>query len=154
MLYSEPLAYFITFTIHGSWLHGDERGAYQRGGVFIEPNQILKAKKNAIAKDTLLRLSQEQREMIGFAIDELCARKNWQVHEKNIRTNHVHIVVTALGIKPEKVMAEIKARTTFRLRKAGLLRAEQKLWTEHGSTIYLFTDQEFLQACEYVRDCQ
>jgi hypothetical protein len=26
-----PLAYFITFTCHGTWLHGDERGSVDRG---------------------------------------------------------------------------------------------------------------------------
>ena len=40
------------------------------------------------------------------------------------------------------------------MRKAGLMTAEQKLWMEHGSTVYLFTEKNFLRACEYVCDCQ
>ena len=27
---SDPLAYFITFTCYGNWLHGDERGSVDR----------------------------------------------------------------------------------------------------------------------------
>lgn len=28
----QPLAYFITFRTHGTWLHGDQRGSVDRHG--------------------------------------------------------------------------------------------------------------------------
>jgi Transposase and inactivated derivatives len=153
-MFNDPLGYFITFTIHASWLHGDMRGSYRRKGGFVEPNDDLHNVKTAISKDIVSCLTTEQREIIQNAIEEICQRKNWQLHEMNVRTNHIHIVITAPGIPPEKVMVGVKARTTFRMRKAGFWAADQKLWTEHGSTVYLFTEHNFLRACEYVRDCQ
>ena len=153
-MYSSPLAYFITFTLHGSWLHGDERGSYRRGGKYIAPDQELYQQKRSITNQAMTFISNEQREVIENAIIEICRLKQWHLHEVNVRTNHVHLVVTAKEMIPERVMADLKARATFRMRKAGFLTTDQKLWTEHGSTVYLFTENNFLRACEYVRDCQ
>jgi hypothetical protein len=41
-----PIAYFITFTTYGTWLHGDERGSVDKGHnrvgtEFIAPNMPL-----------------------------------------------------------------------------------------------------------------
>jgi hypothetical protein len=30
-MFTQPLAYFITFRTYGSWLHGDDRGSVDRG---------------------------------------------------------------------------------------------------------------------------
>ncbi len=35
---ASPLAYFITFSTYGTWLHGDDRGSVQRGAVPGEPS--------------------------------------------------------------------------------------------------------------------
>ena len=45
---STPLAYFITFTCYGSWLHGDERGSVDRddnvpGTPVLLPDPVLQA---------------------------------------------------------------------------------------------------------------
>ncbi len=153
-MYNKPLGYFLTFTIHGSWLHGDERGSFLRGGKYIADDWDLYRQKIMSLKDDLHLLSNEHREVIENAIREICRKRQWQIHELNVRTNHVHVVVAVNDVKPEKIMADMKARATFRMRKAGYLAADQKLWSEHGSTVYLFTENNFSLASEYVRDCQ
>ncbi|MDR3108699.1 MAG: transposase [Planctomycetaceae bacterium] len=189
MMYNDPLAYFITFTVRGSWLHGDERGSYKKGGEFIPPAPNWVRMETDKLKVPPFLLSMIQRQVVAKAIEETCQFRNWQLLEQNVRTNHVHIVVTVpkvppslpVGaavtalkiktkarsgsdgiiisgsggiIKPEKVMSALKANATRCLREAGLFPADQKLWTEHGSTIYLFTEKALDAARRYVRDGQ
>ena len=101
-----------------------------------------------------LLLSVEQRLAVEKGVHDLCLKRQWQIHEINVRSNHVHIVVTAAEAKPEKVMSDMKAKATRVLRKMKAISEDRKPWTEHGSTIYLFTQEEFASACHYVRDCQ
>jgi REP element-mobilizing transposase RayT len=153
-MYNTPLGYFITFTVRNSWLHGDERGSYRRGGEFIPPSPDWIRMDLSNVKEPPLLLSPEQRSVVAAAIEEICEFRGWMLYEQNVRTNHVHIVVAAKDVKPEKVMKDIKARATLRLREAGLLQKDLKPWTEHGSTLYLFTEQALTGACQYVREGQ
>jgi len=84
----------------------------------------------------------------------LSLKRQWHLHEVNVRTNHIHLVVTAADIKPERVMSDMKAKATRVLRKMKAITEDQKPWTEHGSTIYLFTQEELDNARLYVRDGQ
>jgi len=154
MMYSTPLAYFITFTTRGSWLHGDSRGSVTKNGQFIAPNEHWIRNETQALNDPPLLLSAEQRSAVDQALRELCLKRRWSLHEVNVRSNHVHIVVTADETKPEKVMGDLKAKATRMLRKMKTISETQKPWTEHGSTRYLFTQEEFENACHYVRDCQ
>jgi len=67
----------------------------------------------------------------------------------NARTNHVHSVVGA-GHKPEAVMNSFKSYATRKLREAKLISDEVKPWARHGSTPYLWTDDELQRAIDYV----
>ena len=153
-MYTTPLAYFITFTTRGSWLHGDTRGSVTKNGQFIAPNEHWVRSEMQNLNDPPLLLSPEQRSMVEQALRELCLKRHWSLHEVNVRSNHIHIVVTAVEIKPEKVMSDLKAKATRRLRKMKIISDTQKPWTERGSTRYLFTQEEFDNACHYVKDCQ
>ena len=152
-MYSEPLAYFITFTTRGSWLHGDARGSV-KDGQFISPNERWEQTELQALNNPPLVLSPDQRSTVEQALRDVCCKRLWTLHEVNVRSNHVHIVVTAKETKPEKVMGDLKARATFALRKTKAISEKQKPWTEHGSTRYLFTHEEYVHACHYVRDCQ
>jgi len=68
----------------------------------------------------------------------------------NVRTNHVHVVVTA-DIVPEEVLRQLKAWC------ARFLNADsgrRTWWTEHGSTRWLNTQETFKRAIEYVSSYQ
>ena len=69
-------------------------------------------------------------------------------------SNHVHVVVSADGVKPEKVMADFKAWATRRLREAEQVSSEALVWERHGSTRYLNTRDSLDAACHYVLNCQ
>ena len=153
-MYNTPLGYFITFTVRNSWLHGDERGSFRKGGEFIPPSPDWIRMDMSNVKEPPLLFTPEQRTVVATAIAEVCEFRSWTLYEQNVRTNHVHVVVAAKDVKPEKVMKDIKAMTTRRLRDAGLYPKDKKPWTEHGSTIYLFTEQALAGACRYVSEDQ
>ena len=126
----------------------------QKKGRFVPPNAHFKRIESLALKYPPLILSTEQRLVVEKGLQELCLKRHWQLHAINVRSNHIHFVVTATKIKPERVMSDMKAKATRELRKTKTIFDDQKPWTEHGSTIYLYTQEEFVNACRYVRDCQ
>jgi REP element-mobilizing transposase RayT len=155
----EPAAgYFITFTTYGERLHGDERGSVRRGRLLpserLEPNADLVAFERGEMGEPPLRLEDAQRSCVAATISEVCAFKGWALHALNVRTNHVHIVVSAGDIPPEAVMNACKAWATRRLRERGLLSPQGKVWTRHGSTRYLKHPEDVDRASGYVIEGQ
>lgn len=51
-------------------------------------------------------------------------------------------------------MSDIKARASRELTNAGFDTAQRKRWTRHGSTIYLFTDEQVAAKIRYTLDEQ
>lgn len=51
-------------------------------------------------------------------------------------------------------MEQFKAWATRRLREAGLLGKEAPAWAEHGSTRYVWTDEDLFEAVDYVMNRQ
>ena len=147
-MYNTPLAYFLTFTVRGSWRHNDSRGSWKRNGRFIPPRSYVRSQPNRIPPHFF---SEEERTVIENALVEQCQIKQWRLYEKTVCRNHVHIVLAASEFPPETVMKMLKSKATFRLRKSGFVREDEKIWTQHGSTRYLFDDQSLEAACRYVR---
>jgi REP element-mobilizing transposase RayT len=97
-------------------------------------------------------LEPEARVVVDTAIRQLADQRQWTLHELNVRSNHVHVAITASNETPEKVMADIKAKGTRALRENSLMERERKVWTEHGSTVYIFKEEHFHNACQYIRE--
>ena len=100
-----------------------------------------------------MTFSQAQRENVRDTIQEVSHHREWKLYACNVRTNHVHIVVRA-NDKPEKVLNDIKAYTTRRLREANLTSQEEKVWAYHGSTRYLNDEDSLETAWRYVIEGQ
>jgi len=151
IMYNSPIAYFLTFTVRGSWRHGDSRGSWKRNGQFVAPDSPINAAPN---NNPPHYFSEEECRIIENAMEEVCTERQWILHEKSVLSNHVHVVVTAPDISPEPVMKLLKTRATMRLRKAGFVDTDEKIWTQHGSTKYVFDEKGFQTVCEYVRNQQ
>ncbi len=67
----------------------------------------------------------------------------------NVRTNHVHTVVSA-QCKPEKILAALKANATRKLREAGCWKSNDSPWANRGSKKYLWTEEDVVSAVAYV----
>ncbi len=112
-----PLAYLIAFRCYGTWLHGDERGSIDRfhnqyKSTYIEPDQKWKKHNEKQLKGEAVTLHSKQRKAVEDSIREVCAFRNWLLRAINVRTNHVHIVVTIGTAKPERALNDFKSYAT------------------------------------------
>src|SRR5437588_1575653 len=94
-----PLAHLITFRCYGTWLHGDERGSTdRRQNIFRSPhipaNENWKHHNKRSLKSEVVSLNGKQRQSVERAIRETCKIRRWALHAVNVRTNHVHVVVS------------------------------------------------------------
>ena len=151
-----PLTYFITFTCYGTWLHGDDRGSVDEDHrkfdtPFVEANTARYESMRKKMKESPLFLIEEQRALVAAVIAEVCVFRNWTLHECNVRSNHVHVVVSS-DADPDKIMKDFKAYATKRLRESEEVEQSRTVWTEGGSTRYLWTETSLSAAMEYVRN--
>jgi REP element-mobilizing transposase RayT len=155
------LAYHITFTTYGSWLHGDGRNWVKSGLAGIQPPDAV---ENAAARNKMaeppVALTPEQRAIVERTIRDHCRIRGWTLHALHVGAVHIHVVVTA-DRAPEEVMNQLKAWCSRRLsddagltdpvaKKAG----RRRWWTEHGSTKYIDTEQYLQNAIQYVEEQQ
>ena len=150
----KPLAYFITFTTYGAWLHGDNRGStYRNDG---KTQRLTSSERfNNYEKDTLTNqpivLNQSDREIVLEAIIKHCEIKQWKLFAAHIRTNHVHIVVRSDATK-KQIMNQLKAWSTRNLRKQKTF--PMKIWTTGGSAIALYSPEKLSQKISYTLEQQ
>ena len=153
-----PLAYLISFRTYGTWLHGDERGSVNRkqnnyGTPHIAPNPRLQKAERKLLKHPPVTLDGYQRPVVEKAIREVCEHRGYKLLAINVRTNHVHTVVSA-QIKPEPILQAFQAYATRKPREAGLLARDVKPWSRHGSTPYLWKEKHVERAIDYVLNGQ
>lgn len=155
---SEPLAYFLTFSTYGTWLHGRDPGSVDRdhnavGSPLLpaDPDRE-RARRNQLRQPEYV-LDDPRRNVVLAAIRDVARHRGWKLWAVHVRSNHVHVVVTAVG-RPEKVMADFKAWASRRLREAFGEDADRDRWTQHGSTKYLWTDAAIDEKVAYVVDEQ
>ena len=94
-------------------------------------------------------LDARKRLIVEQAVREVCDYRRYVLRAINVRTNHVHSVVTALQ-EPEPSLEAFKSYSTRALRRAGVISQTLKPWVRHGSTIYLWKERDVAKAIEYV----
>jgi REP element-mobilizing transposase RayT len=154
----EARTYFLTYHTYGTWLHGDERHSVDRRHNIPETDTMPPdAGRLAAARERLKHqptlLDAGRRQIVEATIREVCAHRGWHLHAVNVRTNHVHAVITA-RVAPEKVLTDLKAWATRRLIEAHAFPRGTRVWSRHGSTRYLWTEKDIEDACHYVVECQ
>jgi REP element-mobilizing transposase RayT len=150
-----PLAYFITFRCYGTWLHGDERGSIDRhhkqySSPYITPNPNWHAYTLGHLKYAPVMLSELQRACVEKAIRETCRFRNWELKAINVRTNHVHALVSTRSLMPETVLNALKANATRQLRQDGYWPYGHTPWADGGSRRYVWTQLGVERALDYV----
>ncbi len=155
----EPPAYLLTWTCYGTWLHGDERWSINKGhkdfhGPSIAPHEGMERAARARMKGDIVLLTPGMRRIAGDAIREHARHKGWTDHAVHVRNNHGHAVIAAPGRKPDPVLVQVKAWATRALRDEGLVAAGARVWTEGGSTRWLWDEKGLREAIEYVMERQ
>ena len=147
------LAYFITFSTYGTWLHGTAKaeGSVDRhhntfGEPLIGNNPALTKYELCRMKAPPFSLDATQREITRDSIIAICQEKIWRLLALHVRTNHVHLVVSA-DREPGRLMSDIKARASRDLNGFNLKTSIR--WTRHGSTRHLFDEASVSAAIAY-----
>ncbi|MCM3871610.1 MAG: transposase [Pyrinomonadaceae bacterium] len=148
------LAYLITFRSYGTWLHGDERGSVDRfhnvyGTRRLPVNRQREQYEQRLLALHPVRLNSQRRAAVEKGIRETCAIRKWRLLAFNIRTNHVHAVVSA-NSPAWLVLNALKANATRSLREAGCWRNARSPWARRGSKRRLWTEKQVSDAVAYV----
>ena len=127
------MRYFITFACYGAHLHGDESGSVDRnhnvpGGRLVEANP---------ARVAVMRQQMDQAAYLLEALREVCFHRGWGLR-------------AALEVRPEKVMNAFKSYASRGLNRLGNDGPERKRWARHGSTRWLWKDEDVQEAIRYV----
>ena len=151
---SSPVAYLLTWTTYGSWLHGDARGSVDaehnvKGHPTLDRDDFLHAAVSQRMSSDAVVFGEREREIVADVIGAHCEHRGWRLHAVNARTNHVHVVVTC-DVDPSVAMAQFKAWGTRRLRESGFVATDASVWTEHGSTRWINSTESLRAAIDYV----
>ena len=148
------MRYLITFACYGVRLHGDESGSVDRlhnqaGSPVLEARPGRVASERRLMDQSPYSLDEDRRAGVLAAILEVCSHREWILLAAHVRTSHVHAVVEA-DVEPEKIMADFKVYASRRLNRTGFEDPARKRWARHGSTRWLWKDEDVRSAVRYV----
>lgn len=154
------LAYFLTFSTYGTWLHGTDKGLgsvdaahNEFGAPFVRPDADRIRRARATMTQSTYLLDAPRRKIVRDAIIAICRERGWHLLALHVRSNHVHVVVQAER-EPGRLMSDLKARASRELNRAGLDPPSRRRWTRHGSTIHLFDPDTVEEKIRYTIDRQ
>ena len=150
-----PLAIFFTFRCYGTWLHGDERGAVDRNNNTyrsprISPNSNWRKFNENQLDHSPVELNAGRRKSVEKAIGETCEKRRWSLLAINVRTNHVHAVISIGNKSSKQALIAIKSNATRQLRENRLWNFEHTPWADKGSRRKLWNEKSVGEAINYV----
>src|SRR5687768_3516191 len=95
-----------------------------------------------LLKQPPVKLNARQRPVVDSAIRETCNIRHWNLWTVNVRTNHVHAVVSATK-NPASVLSAMKANATRAMRE---WMSDLSPWEFGGSKKYLWDDKQLSDA--------
>ena len=143
--------YFITFVCYGAWLPGQTGARSQNafGSPLPEACAATEQRaRNGMSQEPY-ELDAARRRLVLRSLQEVCSCRGWTLLAAHVRTNHVHLVVTA-GCKPEPLLNTMKAYSSRALNQLALDSPNRRRWARHGSTCYLWTSAAVSAAIQYV----
>jgi REP element-mobilizing transposase RayT len=115
----------------------------------LEPNPERATTEAELMDQKPYLLDSVRRAAVLESIREVCFYRGWNLFAAHLRTTHVHVIVEAEA-QPEKVMNDFKSYASRRLNRMGCDAPQRKRWAHHGSTRWLFEDEDVRQAIRYV----
>jgi REP element-mobilizing transposase RayT len=154
-----PLAYLITFRSYGTWLHGDERGSVSRfrnqyKSRRLPPEKTWHQTNTKRLHQEMVLLDSARRHCIEESANQTCEIRKWKLYAINVRTNHVHLVVSIAEQKPETALNAFKANATREMRAKGCWESTRSPWSDKGSKRYLWNEKSLARAIDYVLNGQ
>lgn len=151
-----PLAYHITFGTYGMRLHGDPRGTVSRaqnryGEPFIETDLRWEREERLSLKFPPVFLTEEQRLFGEKVIPLICQRGGWKYHIAACQPDPCHTLLTGAA-EGKAIRKWLKRWLSEELSSRWPLKEEQVWWAECGSVKWIFDEEYFLTAYEYIRN--
>ena len=150
----EPLAFFITWTVYGTWLQGDVRGWKRRMKGHQKPQPLLADWRRDRLKHAIVLLNVSDREAVNAECQRLSNFRGWHLWKVNARTNHVHAVVTARGFAGDKVRDQLKANCTRVLRECRIEFHDRPVWTTGGDWDCINAGDDLEAVIQYASEAQ
>ena len=124
-----PLGLFITWTVYGTFLPGDNRGwRHRTEGNNLSKPQLEEWHRERLSHDVIL-LDTEMRNVAEHAINEIGKFRGWTIWAVSVRSNHAHVVVTATDYNPKLVRDQLKAKATRNLRQSYEIWKDRPVWS-------------------------
>lgn len=146
-------AYLLTFGTYGTHLHGDVRGSVRMKRGYQPPDESLWRVSRAAMKESAFVLHAGAPDLVLKAMIAGALHRSWFLDVAHVRTEHVHVVISfPPGLKPKKVIADLKAYGTHALREAGIVR--DRYWARGGHAWPLMDEEAVARARIYVFEKQ
>jgi REP element-mobilizing transposase RayT len=151
---NHPIAYFITWTVYGTFLQGDERGWTKRRRGEQRPQPRLAQWRQERLKYPIILLDHDQRHAVEDVIDEHCNHRGWKLWARSCRSNHVHVVVSASEYSGKTVRDQLKANGTRVLRESWTVFCDRPVWTVGGDWECINSEDDLEAVVLYVSEAQ
>ena len=149
----DSITLFITWTTYGAWFPGDSRGWRKWKSGEQPPRPLLEAWCRERMKEDPVLLTTNHRKKVEQVCRQHAEIRGWQLHALSVRSNHVHMAVTAEAA-PQTVRDQFKANATRVLRQPPDALANEKVWTR-GGDIEILDDAEALEkVVTYIMEVQ
>ena len=150
----EPIAFLITFRTYGTWLPGDERGSIDKyhnvyGGSRAVASKERERLNRLRLKSPPFLLTATGRTVADRSIRDVCLWREWPLHALNVRTNHIHAVLSGNG-SSGRMLSDLKSYATRALRQVGEWKFSHSPWVDKGSKRLLWNECHVASAVDYV----
>ncbi len=150
----EPLAFFITWTVYGTFLQGDVRGWRKWGQGFQSSQTKLAEWRLERLKYSIELLDINERHRVTEEVSRLSLFRGWKCWAASARCNHVHAVVSAPGYSGAKVRDQLKSNATRVLREFNPKYLDRPIWTELGDWLCINSEDDLAKVISYVLEAQ
>ena len=152
------MTYLITFSCYGNHLHGDEQGSVDRLHHTYRSRLVDPDRDRALIERTQLRetpyvIGEEQRKIVLKTLLEVCRHRGWTLRAAHVQSTHVHSVVEG-DSRPEVMMNAFKAYASRALNSSSVDGGSRTRWARHGSTRWLWNQDDIGAAIDYVTTAQ
>jgi REP element-mobilizing transposase RayT len=147
---NDPIALFITWPTHGTWLLGDDRGWVELTHGWQLPPSSRDLESLSRMKEDVCLFSTAECRIVEKQIVESCKHRRWTLHAISCRSNHMHLVIRAVNTSPKQIREALKDWTTRRLKELSDQNRDQ-WWAERGSVRWISDLDELKLAKDYVK---
>ena len=150
----DPLAWFITWTVYGTFLQGDQRWWRNKRKGSTPPQPLLEQWHRDRLNHDVVLLTDDLQTIVKKQVQRHCDHREWQLWACNPRINHVHVVVSTKGYTGKTVCDQLKANCTRGLRQKFPVFVDRPVWTVGGDWRNVNSEDDLQDVITYASEAQ